>query len=388
MKKFLIPCMALMLSLAALAQQPAPPPNPPAVADNSLPKAAAVSQSDTVIEDIVARINSDIVTTSDFERSKQQLEEEMKQQYGDQAAAHYAERERDALRDLVDQDLLVQKGKDLGINVENELIKRLDDIRKKMNLETMDDLEKAAQEQGVSYEDFKNNLRNQLITQEVISKEVGSHIQITAQDEQKFYDEHKAELERPEQVRLSEILVSIPQTSTDSAALPDPQVVAASQSKAEDLEKQLQAGAKFDELAKKFSDGPTAQQGGDLGYFKRGALAKQLEDVSFALKAGEFSQPIRTKQGFLILQVTDHQAAGLPPLKVVQNDIDQAIYYQKLQPALREYLTKLREDAYIHIKPGYVDTGASPNQTEPVIVTTAAQQAAKAKKKKKKLLIF
>jgi len=401
MKKSLIPSAVLMLLLAASfafaqesAPQPAPQPVPPsaapAVADNSLPKTAAVPQSDTVIEDIVARINNDIVTTSDYERSLQQLQDEMKQQYGDQAATQYAARERDALRDLIDQDLLVQKGKDLGISVENDLIKRLDDIRKKMNLETMDDLEKAAQAQGVSYEDFKNNLRNQLITQEVISREVGSHIQITPQEEQAFYDQHKAELERPEQVRLSEILVGIPQTSSEPTAMPDPQVVAAAQSKAEDIEKQLQAGAKFDELARKDSDGPTAQQGGDLGYFKRGALAKQLEDASFSLKPGQFTQPIRTKQGFLILTVTEHQDAGLPPLKTVQNDIDQAIYYQKLQPALREYLTKLREEAYIHIKPGYVDTGAAPAPSEPsIVVTTAAdQQAAKAKKKKKKFVIF
>jgi len=397
MKKSLIPSAVLMLLLAAslgFAQQPAPQPvppaAPPAVADNSLPKTAAVPESDTVIEDIVARINNDIVTTSDYERSLQQLQDELKQQYGDQAATHYPERERDALRDLIDQDLLVQRGKDLGIDVENDLIKRLDDIRKKMNLETMDDLEKAAQAQGVSYEDFKNNLRNQLITQEVISREVGSHIQITPQEEQAFYDQHKAELERPEQVRLSEILVGIPQTSTEPAAMPDPAVVAAAQSKAEDIEKQLQAGAKFDELARKDSDGPTAQQGGDLGYFKRGALAKQLEDASFSLKPGQFTQPIRTKQGFLILAVTEHQDAGLPPLKTVQNDIDQAIYYQKLQPALREYLTKLREEAYIHIKTGYVDTGAAPAPSEPsIVVTTAAdQQAAKAKKKKKKFVIF
>lgn len=382
MKKSLIVSLAVALfwSVAAVAQ------SAPDVASNTTPKAPA-ADSDTVVEDIIARVNNDIITHTDFERGEKQMEDEAKQQFGEQASEQIAKRQPDVLRDLIDQDLLVQKGKDLGINADDELIKRLDEIRKKMGLDTMDDLEKAAQEQGVSYEDFKNNLRNQIITQNVISQEVGAHIQMTREEEQKFYDAHKDQLEQPEQVRLSEILIGVPQPAND--AEPDPQQVAAAQAKADDVEKQLKAGAKFEDLAKKFSEGPTAQQGGDLGYFKRGALAKQLEDTTFAMKAGEVSQPIRTKQGFVILAVTEHPAAGLPPLSAVRGDIDQGIYLQKLQPALREYLKKLREEAYIKIKPGYTDSGASPNQTEPIIMTTAAaSEQAKAKKKKKKLLIF
>ena len=99
--------------------------------------------------------------------------------------------------------------------------------------------------------------------------------------------------------------------------------------------------------------------------FKRGQLAKELEDKTFAMKAGEVSDVIRTKQGYVILKVVDHQMAGIPPLKDALPKIEDALYTQKLQPALRAYLTKLREDAYIDYKPGYVDTGASPNQTKP-----------------------
>src|SRR5439155_11326596 len=84
----------------------------------------------------------------------------------------------------------------------------LDEMRKQMNLESMEDLEKAATSQGISYEDFKQNLRNQIITQQVIGKEVGSHMSITKEEEQKFYEEHKDEMQQPEQIKLSEILVS------------------------------------------------------------------------------------------------------------------------------------------------------------------------------------
>ena len=84
------------------------------------------------------------------------------------------------------------------------------------------------------------------------------------------------------------------------------------------------------------------------------------------MKAGEVTDVIRTKQGYVILKVTSHQMAGIPPLKDIEPKIQDALYYQELQPALRAYLTKLREDAYIDIKAGYVDSGASPNETKPI----------------------
>jgi len=343
-----------------------------------------MAHADTVIEEIVARINNDIITRSDFQRSKEQLLTEMKQQYGDQGQAKYNEREKDVLRDLIDQQLLLQRGKDLGITGDTELVKKLDEIRKQMSLETMEDLEKAAQQQGVSFEDFKQNIRNGIVTQDVIQKEVGSKIQITPDEEQKFYDAHKNELEHPEQVRLSEILVS-----TDKIAKENPNIdaIAAAQQKADELLKSIRAGAAFEDVAKKSSDGPTAEQGGDLGYFKRGSLAKGLEDTAFAMKAGDVSDVIRTKQGFIILKTTEHQQAGVPPMKEVEGRVQEAVYMQKLEPALRAYLTKLREDAYIDIKPGYVDTSASPNETKPVY-TTAVAQGPPSKKKKKKLGVF
>ena len=151
---------------------------------------------------------------------------------------------------------------------------------------------------------------------------------------------------------------------------------------------EIRKGAKFDEVARKNSDGPSAAQGGDLGLFKRGTLAKELEDTTFGMKAGEVSNVIRTKQGFVILQVTEHQMPGVPPFKEVEPRVQDALYYQKLQPALRAYLTKLREQAFIDIKPGYVDSGASPNETKPIYTTASAAEGSKKLKKKKKFLLF
>ncbi len=366
-----------------------------------------------VVEEIVTRVNGQIITLSEFQRSKDQLRDDVKQQDAANADKLYAEREKDVLRDLVDQQLLLEKGKDLGITGDTDLIKRLDQMRKDMKLDTMEELEKAATAQGISYEDFKQNMRNQIITQKVIGEEVGSHLSIAKEEEQQFYDQHKNEMEQPESIKLSEILIAPQKTASDktvagkptdapdaSAAggdnaknqeakqAEDAAALAAAEAKAADVLKQIRAGANFDDMAKKYSDGPSAAQGGDLGAFKRGTLAKELEDRTFAMKSGEVTDVIRTKQGYVILKVTSHQMAGVPPLKDIEPKIQDALYYQKLQPALRAYLTKLREDAYIDYKAGYIDSGASPNQTKPVETATPKTTDSKKLKKKKKLGIL
>src|SRR5438094_10159894 len=344
----------------------------------------ATLRPDTVVEEIIAHVNNQVITRSEYQRSKDQLRQEAQQQDPTNADKIVAEREKDVLRDLIDQQLLLEKGKDLGITADTEVIKRMDQMRKEMNLDSMEDLEKAATAQGVSFEDYKQNLRNTIITQQVIGREVGQKMSIGKEEEEQFYNEHKNQLEQPEQIRLSEILISTEKKSAEPI-VEESQLLATAQAKADDLLAQIRKGAAFDEIAKKNSDGPTAAQGGDLGYFKRGTLAKELEDKTFAMKPGDVSDVIRTKQGFVILKVAEHQMAGIPPLSQIEPKVQDAIYMQKLQPALRAYLTKLREEAFIDIKPGYVDTGASANQTKPIETAAKAPNAKELKKKKKKL---
>jgi peptidyl-prolyl cis-trans isomerase SurA len=369
----------------------------------------AVLVADTVVEEIIARVNNSIITHSDYARSREQLKDEIKQQDPSNADKEFAEKERDVLRDLIDQQLLLEKGKDLGITADTDLIKKLDEMRKQMNLESMEELEKAAQSQGISYEDFKQNLRNQIITQKVIGEEVGGKLAIGKDEIQKFYDDHKSEMEQPEYIRLSEILVApkavtpitpaahpgvagSAQPPLDDAAkqAADAAALHAAEAKANDLLKQIHDGANFEDIAKKYSDGPSAADGGALGMFKRGQLAKAIEDETFDKKAGDVTGVIHTKQGYVILKVVDHQQAGIPPLKDILPKIQDALYYEKLQPALRAYLTKLREDAYIKYADGYVDTGKSPNQTQPVETAAAKESDAKklGKKKHKKFGIL
>jgi len=420
MKKLVLILIA-MVRLPAFAAGQAAAASPaaavsPAAAASPVPAAGPVASTGQVVEEIITRVNGQIITRSEFQRSKDQLRDDVKQQDPTNADKLYAEREKDVLRDLIDQQLLLEKGKDLGISGDTDLVKRLDQMRKDMKLETMEELEKTATAQGISYEDFKQNMRNQIITQKVIGEEVSSHLSVTKEEMQQFYDEHKNELEQPESIKLSEILVApqkpagaapaaksaqsapadasatggdVPKNQEPDAAkqADEAAALAAAEAKANDLLKQIRAGASFEDVAKKYSEGPSAAQGGDLGVFKRGSLAKELEDKTFAMKSGEVTDVIRSKQGYIILKVTGHQMAGIPPLKEVEPRVQDALFFQKMQPALRVYLTKLREEAYIDYKAGYVDSGASPNQTKPVETTAAkAADAKNLKKKKKKVL--
>lgn len=335
------------------------PQAPPA----ALPTPTAITAGGSVVEDVVVRVNDQIISRSDLERSQAQLQQELQQQ--NVPADEAAERQKGLLRDMIDQQLLLSRAKELNLTADAEVIRRLDEIRKQNKLDTMEDLEKAARSQGVSFEDFKSNIKNGILTQQVVRDEVGRHLQMTQGQEQAYYAAHKQDFEQPEQVRLSEILIPTAADAKDD-------IVAQAQAKANDVAAKVQGGGKFEDLAKTFSGGPTASQGGDLGLFKRGALAKVLEDKTFILKAGESTAPIRTRQGFVILKVTEHQDAGVPPIKDVEPQIQEAMYMQQLQPALRAYLTKLREEAYIDIKPGFVDAGASSKQTKPVFTAYTA----------------
>lgn len=324
--------------------------------------APLVAQDDTVVEEIVARVNNAIITRADLRRNVEQAAQE-------QSSVPASEREANSLRDLIDQQLLVQKATDLGISADADLVKRLDEIRKQMNVSSMEEMQKTAESQGVHWEEYKTNLKNNILTQKVIGSEVGSRIQITQEDVRKYFDEHQSEFTQPERARLSEILIAI--LPAGSKQEPTPEQIAAAEARANDIYQQLKSGAHFDELARKQSAGATAENGGDLGYFKRGDLAKELEAKAFALQAGQFTEPMRTRQGFIILKLTDHIDAGMPKLDQVHDQIQEQLYSQRIQPALRNYLTKLREDAYIDIKPGYVDSGASPRQTKLVYTSEA-----------------
>jgi peptidyl-prolyl cis-trans isomerase SurA len=352
----------LLLAVPALAQtRPAEPASP---------------YGGEVVERIIARVNDQIITQSDYDRALKEVDDEMRQHGA--TMQQISEAHRDLLRNMIDQQLWLSKGKELGVSGEDGLIRRLDEIRKQYNLATLEDLEKAAREQGVSFEDFKQNIRNQIITQEVMRQEVGAHISFTPGEVQRYYQEHQTQYQQPESVKLGEILIP---TAEDASAAQ----VTEAEAKANDVEAKLKGGADFAQLARTQSAGQTAAQGGDLGTYRRGQLgAKVFEDATFSLPTGGVTQPIRTRQGFVIFKVIQHTPAGVQAFKQVEQQVEQDYYESKMEPAIRDELNRMRDDAYIEIdqKDGYVDTGATGNKRiNPIAYAAYTPPTAKKKKK-------
>jgi len=336
-----------------------------------------------VVEEIIARVNNEIITRSELDKARAEETEGAQQECSgkctpEQLQVAVEDRQKYALRGLIDQSLLAQRGKDMGISVEPEVIKQLDQIRQQNKLKDMDELEKAVTSQGLNWDDFKSTIRNRFLTQEVIRREVGSHITITHEDEMKYYQENQKEFVRPEQVALRAIEVKT--EGKKESEIPE------LKAKAQKLHDRVKDGEDFGELAKRFSDGSTAQQGGWLGQYKRGELSKELEDIVFKMKKNELTDVIETKQGFLVLQVMEHYDEGQQSFEKVENEIQERLYDQRMEPALKEYLKTLREQSYVVIKPGYQEmAGGGNSEIEEV---SATPESTKEKKGHKKYLLF
>jgi peptidyl-prolyl cis-trans isomerase SurA len=398
---------ALFIAMPLAAQEPAPAPQtqkpvkptlekpdeaPPANADAPAPaakkpapvKKPPVSATEgKVIEEIVARVNNEVITRSELEHSKVTAEEDAKADCQNRCTPEQLKQltedgQKNALRNLIDQSLLVQRAKDMSISVEPDVIKQLDQIRIENKLDSLEALEKAVESQGLNWEDFKNNIRNGLLTKKVIGSEVGSHINVPKEEIQKYYDEHKAEFVRPEQVALRSIEIN--------TAGKDATEIADLKKKADTALKRIQDGEDFGEIAKRYSDGATAKQGGYLGQYKRGELSKGLEDTVFKMKRNDLTEVMETKQGFLIMQVLEHYDEGEQSLAKVENEINEKLYSQRMEPALREYLKTLREQSYVVIKPGYQDAAGGSNSE--IQEVSATPEVTKTKKGHKKFLLF
>ena len=319
-----------------------------------------------IVEEIIAKVNNEIVTRGDMERTRRQVEAEVTRQRiaADRAQEMLKQAEGDLLRDRIDQLLLVQKAKELDINVEQDLSKRIAQIQLDSKISDPDQFQQFVREQtGMAYEDFKQQMKDGFLTNEVVRREVGSKIAISQAEQQKYYEEHKQDFVREEQVLLQEILVA--------AESKDEQATAAAEKKAKALVARARKAENFGTLAHDNSDAETAPNDGELPAFKRGMLKKEIEDVVFAQPKGYITDPIRQPNGFLILKVVDHYKAGLQPFENVQNEITGKLYMPRMQPALRTYITKLRQEAFLEIRAGYVDTGAAPGKD------TAWHEAAK-----------
>jgi peptidyl-prolyl cis-trans isomerase SurA len=342
-----------------------------------------------VVEEIVAKVNSDIITRGELEKRRAEIAAELEQQglTGEALQDAVKKASADALREQIDQLLLVQKGKELNINVDTEVNRKLADIQSGSKISDPEKFHDWLRENaGMSFEDFKLQMHNQFLTQRVLSEEVWRTIVIPRADLEKYYNEHKQDFVRQEIVLLREILVSTGDKS--------PEKIAAAEKKAKSLVDRARKGEKFTDLARQNSDAPTAASDGELGSFKRGQLLKAIEDIVFVHDKGYVTDPIATPNGFEILRVEERYAPGQASFDEVQNEINSIMAEPRGAPKVREYLTKLRTNAFLQIKAGYIDSGAAPGKDttwkDPAQLRpeTTTKEAVSANKRKKLLRVI
>ena len=307
-----------------------------------------------LVERIIARINNKIITQRQFDKERETLHQQLATQYsGTELEQQFNLKSKDLLRDLIDQDLMVQKANDDDINVDTDVIKRLDEIRQQYNMPSLEALQEAVEKDGGNWEDFKDQIKRQLLMREVISREVGSRIILTRADAQKYFEAHEEQFNAPPGVHLAEILIS---TEKHSAAEADTLVKKA--------ESELQSGQRFADVAKELSDSPSAKEGGDVGFFKEGTISSEVANAIAKVDVGDTSKTIKTQYGYIIYKVLERRVGQKPTFDQVANYVMNYLYEQRVTGAMRGFLTTLRKESYIRLAPGFADTGAPPGGDE------------------------
>ncbi len=350
---------------------------------------AAGAGEPVVVEQIIAKVNGDIITRSDLARARQELEASLRQRQVPpaQIAKILAESERDLLRDKIDNLLLIQRGKELNVNVDSEVTKYIAQIQAENKIADPEKFQAWIRDNtGMSYEDFRSELRNNFLSQRVLGQEVYSKVNIPRRQIEEYYEKNKESFVRKERVILREILIST--QGMDEAG------AAAAEKKARDIAARARKGERFADLVRDYSEAISARQGGLLDPFEKGILSPELEELVWDKEKGYVTDPIRVAAGWLILRVEDHQKEGLAELSEVEGEIRDRLASEIMMPKVREYLSELRRNSFIEIREPWVDTGAVPGQktdwNDPALLRaeTITKEEVAAQARLKRLLYF
>jgi len=314
------------------------------------------------IEEIVAWVNAEVILKSEYEARKAALREDLSQPpprgrglQGPPLEQAYNEQSKLVLQQLIDEALILQQARDLGLSADNEIIKTMDRLRQERKLPSFEALEKEIVSAGYSLDDFRQNIRIQYLTEEVMRREVYPRVIITTEEGRKYYDSHIKDFDRPAGIRVREITVL-----TENRG---PEQIENQRKKIEEALAAVKKGDDFAETAAKFSESDTARDGGDLGFFAKGELTSALEAITDKLEKGQVSDVIPVQGAFMVLKVDDKHNGGVLPFDLAQKEIFNILWQQAVRPKMREFLTKLRSEGFVRTAEGYIDAGAPADKT-------------------------
>jgi peptidyl-prolyl cis-trans isomerase SurA len=297
-----------------------------------------------VVDRIYAQVNDDIITLSDINRRVKAIRQELSTKYsGDQLEQAVEQEKANVLDSLIEEKLLVQKAIELGIDsdIEPKVSSAIQRTMKEYNIESMDKFEEILEDQGSSLDEYREMRRNEIMADNIIQIFVASRITMLSSEVEKYYKDHAADFASPEEVSLSEIVVTAEAAGGEENA----------KKQAADLYNRLKQGASFTSLASQYSKGPTANKGGNIG---SNLLAKWHPDIVKAiagLETGDISEPQKTGEGYVIYRVDERKHSTVPPIDDVRTEIKRRIYMQKYAPEYKRFITRLKDDAYIQIYP-------------------------------------
>ncbi|HKP10654.1 MAG TPA: SurA N-terminal domain-containing protein [Blastocatellia bacterium] len=312
----------------------------------------ARAQEPELVNEIVARVNNDIITRTDYLAALDAFKEELKRQMQGKSDAEITaefEKLKPTVLDMMVEDLLLeQKAKELGIDVEADVNQQMLQIAKDSGFKTLSELEQAMRNQGVDPENARTSLRRRLQQQYVVQREVLVPIyqRLSEKDKRDFYEKNKDKLTVPGEMTLSEIFIPL-----------EGHTAAEVEQRARRVVAELRAGASFSEAVKTNTPATRASrsQDGKLGTFTPTELKEEIAAAVSSLKAGEVTEPIRLQDGFQILRVDTRKDATVRPLedKEVQEMVARAATMERAEDARKKYLKKLREEAFVEIAKGY-----------------------------------
>ena len=303
---------------------------------------------------IVAVVNSEVITSKDVDQAMGPLYAQFQSEYApEEMASRLEEAEQQIIQLLIEEKLMLQEAEDprsfeVGqgrmatppkiIVTETEILDAIAEIRKRFDTE--EEFLEMLREQGMTTEDLKVRYHNQIIAQKLLSREVRSRISVAPSEVSRYYEQHQDQFSRSESLKVSNILIRVTKQRNARSA----------KQTANDVLERLKAGEGFSDLARRFSDGPNAPGGGQMGWVERGKFMPELEGALFQLKPGQLSKVIKSPIGFHIFQVKDERPARTASLLEVQDEIEKRLYREKYNKRYREWMGALKERAYITIK--------------------------------------
>lgn len=303
-----------------------------------------VKKPKNIANAIIAIVNDEIITLYDVNREARPAFSEAEKK-GDVNDSTRSQIRRTALDRLIEKKLTEQKIKELGIRVSEEEIRQaIDDVRKQNNIPSQEALVTALAVQGLSFDQYRAQLQEQIEKLKLVSMEVRAKVHVGESELRDYYTANLGKYTEEESYRARHIFFKTGEKAT-------PNEILRAKATALTVLEDAKSGKDFAELAKKFSEDPAARKdGGDLGSFKKGDMQPELEKTIFSLKPGEISELVTTPIGFHIIKLEARVAGITKPFESVKADIEEIIYRKKSEERFSQWAKDLRGTASVEIK--------------------------------------